>query len=189
MPTSSDVPVGDHGALNDLSNAACESCRTLKSVGANAHAGRKRPRGGDTEPESSARRGDCSWVGPDLARSLIDLALIDEYRLHLCPVVAGRPQGRDGRYNHFEAALREACKFSTLAPGRYRWALGRNNHSLLCVAAWGQAALSGGRAQINAAPSRPLGSILRTRQRTPYWDSDVLRHDCRSWGNRASREV
>ena len=73
--------------------------------------------------------------------------------------------------------------------GGYRWALGRNNHSLFCVAAWNQAALSGGRAQINAASSRPLGSVLRTWQRPASGDSHVLRHDCRSWRNRASGEV
>ena len=34
--------------------------------------------------------GEIEVAGPDLARSLTDLGLIDEYRLHLHPVVLGR---------------------------------------------------------------------------------------------------
>jgi dihydrofolate reductase len=33
--------------------------------------------------------GEIDVAGPELARSLTDLGLIDEYRLHLCPVVVG----------------------------------------------------------------------------------------------------
>ncbi|MDP9812342.1 riboflavin biosynthesis pyrimidine reductase [Rhizobium tibeticum] len=34
--------------------------------------------------------GEIEVSGPDLARSLTGLGLIDEYRLYLCPVVVGR---------------------------------------------------------------------------------------------------
>jgi riboflavin biosynthesis pyrimidine reductase len=34
--------------------------------------------------------GEIEVAGPDLARSLTDLGLVDEYRLYLCPVVVGR---------------------------------------------------------------------------------------------------
>jgi riboflavin biosynthesis pyrimidine reductase len=34
--------------------------------------------------------GEIGVAGPDLARSLTDLVLIDEYRLYLRPVVLGR---------------------------------------------------------------------------------------------------
>jgi riboflavin biosynthesis pyrimidine reductase len=34
--------------------------------------------------------GEIEVAGPDLARSLTDLGLIDEYRLYLRPVVLGR---------------------------------------------------------------------------------------------------
>jgi len=34
--------------------------------------------------------GEIEVAGPDLARSLTDLGLIDEYRLYLHPVVLGR---------------------------------------------------------------------------------------------------
>ena len=36
------------------------------------------------------RSGEIDVAGPDLARSLTDLGLIDEYRLYLLPVVLGR---------------------------------------------------------------------------------------------------
>ncbi len=36
------------------------------------------------------RTGEIDVGGPDLARSLTDAGLIDEYRLYLCPVVLGR---------------------------------------------------------------------------------------------------
>jgi dihydrofolate reductase len=36
------------------------------------------------------RDGEIAVAGPDLARSLTDLCLIDEYRIYLHPVVLGR---------------------------------------------------------------------------------------------------
>ncbi|TGS00310.1 dihydrofolate reductase, partial [Mesorhizobium sp. M2E.F.Ca.ET.209.01.1.1] len=36
------------------------------------------------------RDGEIAVAGPDLARSLTDLGLIDEYRIYLHPVVLGR---------------------------------------------------------------------------------------------------
>ncbi|MBB3656765.1 dihydrofolate reductase [Rhizobium sp. BK650] len=63
--------------------------RSLKSVGPNATLV-----GDDFEPvirELKARLvGEIGVGGPDLARSLSDLGLIDEYRLYLHPVVLGR---------------------------------------------------------------------------------------------------
>jgi dihydrofolate reductase len=63
--------------------------RTLKSVGPNATLVE-----GDLETairELAVRLdGQIAVGGPDLARSLTDLGLIDEYRLYLCPVVMGR---------------------------------------------------------------------------------------------------
>ncbi|TWT15110.1 dihydrofolate reductase family protein [Reyranella sp. CPCC 100927] len=38
----------------------------------------------------TARDGEISVSGPDLARSLTDLGLVDEYRLYIHPVVLGR---------------------------------------------------------------------------------------------------
>jgi dihydrofolate reductase len=62
--------------------------RTLKSVGPNATLVE-----GDLEAamlELKARReGEIQVGGPDLARSLSDLGLIDEYRLYLLPTVLG----------------------------------------------------------------------------------------------------
>jgi dihydrofolate reductase len=63
--------------------------RTLKSVGPNATLVE-----GDLETairELKAERvGEIEVAGPDLARSLTDLGLIDEYRLYLRPIVLGR---------------------------------------------------------------------------------------------------
>jgi dihydrofolate reductase len=62
--------------------------RTLKSVGANATL--------VTDDVESAirklkaeRNGEIEVAGPNLARSLTDLGLIDEYRIYLHPVVLG----------------------------------------------------------------------------------------------------
>ncbi|MCV9961153.1 dihydrofolate reductase family protein [Pararhizobium sp. BT-229] len=63
--------------------------RTLKSVGPNATI-----LGEDLESEvhglKTRLEGEIEVAGPDLAKSLTDLGLIDEYRLYLCPVVLGR---------------------------------------------------------------------------------------------------
>jgi dihydrofolate reductase len=63
--------------------------RTLKSVGPNATW---------IEPDlerairalKAGRDGEIEVAGPNLARSLTDLGLIDEYRIYLHPVVLGR---------------------------------------------------------------------------------------------------
>lgn len=63
--------------------------RTLKSVGPNATLV-----GDDVETAIRGLKADLAGEiqvgGPDLARSLTDLGLIDEYRLYLHPVVLGR---------------------------------------------------------------------------------------------------
>jgi dihydrofolate reductase len=63
--------------------------RSLKSVGPNATLVED-----DLEAEirglKAQRVGEIAVSGPDLARSLTDLGLIDEYRLYLHPVVLGR---------------------------------------------------------------------------------------------------
>ncbi|MDG4897078.1 dihydrofolate reductase family protein [Mesorhizobium sp. WSM4976] len=63
--------------------------RTLQSVGPNASLV-----GDDLECAmrklKAERDGDIAVAGPDLARSLTDLGLIDEYRIYLHPVVLGR---------------------------------------------------------------------------------------------------
>ncbi len=63
--------------------------RTLKSVGPNATLV-----GHDVEAVVRGLKarlaGEIEVGGPDLARSLADLGLIDEYRLYLHPVVLGR---------------------------------------------------------------------------------------------------
>jgi dihydrofolate reductase len=63
--------------------------RTLKSVGPNATLVE-----GDLDAAMRALKaghnGEIAVGGPDLARSLTDLGLIDEYQLYLCPVVIGR---------------------------------------------------------------------------------------------------
>lgn len=62
--------------------------RTLVSVGPNA-----RLVGDDLETEirrlKAGRDGQIEVAGPDLARSLTELGLIDEYRIYLHPVVLG----------------------------------------------------------------------------------------------------
>jgi dihydrofolate reductase len=62
--------------------------RTLKSVGPNATLIE-----GDLEAAIRAlkaeRAGEIDVAGPDLARSLTDLGLIDEYQLYLRPIVLG----------------------------------------------------------------------------------------------------
>jgi dihydrofolate reductase len=62
--------------------------RTLKSVGPNSTLV-----DGDLETAMRAlkaqRSGELDVGGPDLARSLTDLGMIDEYRLYLHPVVLG----------------------------------------------------------------------------------------------------
>ena len=63
--------------------------RSLTSVGPNATLV-------SDDVETTIRRlkaelaGEIDVAGPDLARSLTDLGLIDEYRLYLQPVVLGR---------------------------------------------------------------------------------------------------
>ena len=63
--------------------------RTLESVGPNATLV-----GDDLEAVvrelKTRRNGEIEVAGPELAQSLTDLGLIDEYRLYLCPVVAGQ---------------------------------------------------------------------------------------------------
>ena len=63
--------------------------RSLKSVGPNATLVE-----GDLEAAIRGLKaelvGEIQVAGPDLARSLTDLGLIDEYRLYLHPVVLGR---------------------------------------------------------------------------------------------------
>lgn len=62
--------------------------RTLKSLGPNA-----RLVGDDLEADirrlKAERDGEIEVAGPNLARSLTDLGLIDEYRIYLHPVVLG----------------------------------------------------------------------------------------------------
>jgi dihydrofolate reductase len=63
--------------------------RTLKSVGPNATLV-----GDDLEAAmrglKAERDGEIEVGGPDLARSLTELGLVDEYRIYLHPVVLGR---------------------------------------------------------------------------------------------------
>ncbi|SMH36124.1 dihydrofolate reductase family protein [Mesorhizobium australicum] len=63
--------------------------RTLKSVGPNATLVE-----GDLETAirdlKDRLTGEITVSGPDLARSLTDLGLVDEYRLYVHPVVVGR---------------------------------------------------------------------------------------------------
>jgi dihydrofolate reductase len=63
--------------------------RSLKSVGPNATLVEDDIEGVIRELKAQ-RVGEIGVGGPDLARSLTDLGLIDEYRLYLRPVVLGR---------------------------------------------------------------------------------------------------
>jgi dihydrofolate reductase len=63
--------------------------RTLKSVGPNATLV-EGDLGAAIRELKARLDGEIAVGGPDLARSLADLHLIDEYRLYLCPVVIGR---------------------------------------------------------------------------------------------------
>jgi riboflavin biosynthesis pyrimidine reductase len=56
------------------------------------HPRRRRHRDGDTVIRGlkAELAGEIEVAGPDLARSLTDLGLIDEYRIYLHPVVLGR---------------------------------------------------------------------------------------------------
>jgi dihydrofolate reductase len=63
--------------------------RSLKSVGPNATLVEDDLEAAIRELKAQ-RVGEIAVSGPDLARSLTDLGLIDEYRLYLHPVVLGR---------------------------------------------------------------------------------------------------
>jgi dihydrofolate reductase len=62
--------------------------RSLKSVGPNASLVEGDPWNAIREVKASCE-GEIEVAGPDLARSLTDLGLIDEYRIYLHPVVLG----------------------------------------------------------------------------------------------------
>lgn len=62
--------------------------RTLKSVGPNATLVGEDLEGAIRQLKAE-RDGEIEVAGPNLARSLTDLGLIDEYRLYLHPVVLG----------------------------------------------------------------------------------------------------
>jgi len=62
--------------------------RSLKSVGPNATLVEHDLEGAIRELKA-ARDGEIEVAGPNLARSLTDLGLIDEYRIYLHPVVLG----------------------------------------------------------------------------------------------------
>ena len=85
----SDWDADDHAfAAAWRSHPKCVVSRTLKSVGPNATLV-------DDDIEATIRGlkadldGEISVSGPELAQSLSDLGLIDEYRLYLHPVVLG----------------------------------------------------------------------------------------------------
>lgn len=63
--------------------------RSLKSVGPNATLVANNLQGKILELKDE-HSGEIEVAGPDLARSLTDLGLIDEYRIYLHPVVLGR---------------------------------------------------------------------------------------------------
>lgn len=63
--------------------------RTLKSVGPNATLV-EGDLGGAMRELKAARKGEIEVAGPNLARSLTELGLIDEYRIYLHPVVLGQ---------------------------------------------------------------------------------------------------
>src|SRR5690606_13248545 len=62
--------------------------RSLKSVGANARLVEDDLEGAVRKLKAE-RDGEIEVAGPDLARSLTELGLIDEYRIYLHPVVLG----------------------------------------------------------------------------------------------------
>ena len=62
--------------------------RTLKSVGPNARLVEGDLEGAIRELKAG-RDGEIEVAGPDLAKSLTELGLIDEYRIYLHPVVLG----------------------------------------------------------------------------------------------------
>jgi dihydrofolate reductase len=62
--------------------------RSLKSVGPNATLIESDLEGAIRQLKSN-RDGEIEVAGPDLAKSLTDLGLIDEYRIYLHPVVLG----------------------------------------------------------------------------------------------------
>ena len=63
--------------------------RTLKSVGPNATLVEDDLEGA-IRALKAERAGEIEVAGPNLARSLTELGLIDEYRIYLHPVVLGR---------------------------------------------------------------------------------------------------
>lgn len=63
--------------------------RTLKSVGPNARLVEDDLEGAIRKLKAE-REGEIEVAGPDLAKSLTELGLIDEYRIYLHPVVLGR---------------------------------------------------------------------------------------------------
>ena len=62
--------------------------RSLKSVGPNARLVQNDLEGAIRELKAG-RNGEIEVAGPNLARSLTELGLIDEYRIYLHPVVLG----------------------------------------------------------------------------------------------------
>ncbi len=62
--------------------------RTLKSVGPNAKLIEGELEGAIRQLKAE-REGEIEVAGPNLARSLTDLGLVDEYRIYLHPVVLG----------------------------------------------------------------------------------------------------
>ncbi len=62
--------------------------RTLESVGPNASL-LEGDLGKEIRALKAAHEGEIEVAGPDLARSLTELGLIDEYRIYLHPVVLG----------------------------------------------------------------------------------------------------
>jgi dihydrofolate reductase len=71
------------------SQPKCVVSRTLKAVGPNATLV-EGDLGTAVRDLKVRLAGEIAVSGPDLARSLTDLGLIDEYRLYLHPVVLGR---------------------------------------------------------------------------------------------------
>jgi dihydrofolate reductase len=65
--------------------------RSLKSVGPNATLVQDNLEGAIRDLKAG-REGEIEIAGPDLARSVTELGLIDEYRIYLHPVVVGHGQ-------------------------------------------------------------------------------------------------